>query len=253
MIPHKFLTFACTGQSGHTILAAIIDAHPNAMISEELRVMRKMAKGRYSSPKELFERVMLDSKNRVNGKNTYRRKIGTIDSQYQGAFSRNLILLGDKCGWDSIGKYTERGVKNRTLLEFQDNIKIPLLVIHALRNPFDLISNWVRGRKSSLSSQIEYFESTVEATQRIYYDSDFPRDQIMQVRNEDLCAAPDVIIKDICIFLGLDPEKDFIGDCASIVFSKPNYRKGEVSWDDESIKKVEELVTKYKFLNGYCF
>jgi hypothetical protein len=251
MKPERFLTFACTGQSGHTILAAILDAHPNSMVSEELKVMRKMAKGRWATPEEMFERVMKDSRDRVKGTRSYRRRIGTIEGQ--GTYEDKLLLLGDKCGWDAIGNYTERGEVPRTLLSFEESIGIPLYVIHALRNPYDLISNWVMGGKGTLDNQIERFADTAYATQRIYYDSEFPKHRIMPIKNEALCANPSAVILDMCIFLELEPKQEFIKKCEKIIFSKPHVRKNEVKWDKKSINRVAELIDHYAFLREYSF
>lgn len=253
MVPKKFLTFACTGQSGHTIIAAILDAHPNAMISEEKMVIRKIAKGRFKTPDDMFEHVMYDSRTRVQGKNSYRRKIGTIEGQ--GQYEGKLEVLGDKCGWDAIGRYKDRGVPNTAILDFEQSIGVPVYVIHALRNPYDIIANWYLGKtRGDMEGAISHYEDLAHATQKVYYESELPDGRILQVRNEDLCANPFSVIVNMCSFLGLEWDNtDHVPRCAKIIFKNPNRRRDEISWCDEDLKRISDIIDRYSFLEGYDF
>jgi hypothetical protein len=249
--PDCFLSFVCTGQSGHTIIAAIVDTHKHAMISEEKQVIRKFAKKRYATVDEMYEEVIKDSTTRVQGTGSYRRRIGTIDGQWQGKYDGSIKVIGDKCGWDSIGRYKDRGAKSKELLSFESWLGVPVKVIHALRNPYDIISNWTVGKPWPLKNSIKTFEQFAHSSQKVCYDSDFPRESILQVRNEDLCRYPSDWIVEICHFLSLTPYPDYVDACASIIFKSPNRRISEVEWDSKSIEKVEKIINEYHFLDGY--
>jgi hypothetical protein len=253
LVPEKFLTFACTGQGGHTIIAAILDAHPNVMIGEEIGVIRKTLKGRYKSTQEMFERVFYDSKHRVEGTESFRRRIGTIRSQFQGTYVGELKVLGDKQGWDIIGRFKNREQKNKSMLDFEEKIGVPAYVIHVLRNPFDLIGNWAKGkfRRLSIKKCIEIYEPFMEAVQKIYYESDFPKDRILQVRNEDLCEDPVREIKRMCTFLEIEPHEDYVRDCAKIVFKKPHTYPDKRRWKSADIERLNNIISQYDFLKGY--
>ena len=253
MVPRKFITFTCTGQSGHTIIAAILDAHPHVMVSEEKMVIRKMAKGRFKTPVEMFEHVIYDSRTRVQGKNSYRRKIGTIEGQ--GQYEGTLEVLGDKCGWDVIGRYKDRGTPNTSLLDFEQSIGVPVYVVHALRNPFDVISNWYVGKRNmrgDLEGCISAYGELTHAIQKVYYDSGFPRERILQVPNEALCAVPIVWIEALANHLDLEVDREWLRRCRDKVFQKPNSRVSECKWTRPLIDRVnEEIIKPYEFHKGY--
>src|SRR5438874_12177441 len=89
----RFLLFVGYPRSGHSIVGAMLNAHPNAVIAHELHVWRQILAGR--TREEVFARILARAYwfdlrgNRTNY--SY-----DIPHQWQGRFDR-LELVGDKC------------------------------------------------------------------------------------------------------------------------------------------------------------
>ena len=253
MSPECFVVFACMGRSGHTILAAILDAHPNIMISEERHIHVRAIKERFSSLDELYLEVMRDSKHRAERDHTYRMQIGKVDGQYQGTYEDKVKVLGDKTGWSAVEvyreiKYGKPTGKSKIFLEFQKLLGIPLKVIHALRNPFDVIGSNRVGTKTEIVLG-EYARLT-RNIQKTCYESDFPRDQILRVRNEDLCANPRPVIEEMINFLELEASQDYLNTCVKAVRPLHCY-KDKLDWPAPVCEKVNNIISSYDFLESY--
>lgn len=254
--PKTFVTFACSGASGHTIIAAILDAHPNCMIGEEKKVIHS------KWPKDkVFQQCFKDSQNRVNSTKCYRNTIGKIPDQWQGKYHNELLVLGDKCGWDVVGPRLDSGPTTRRLNRFRNVIKpTDHKVIHVIRNPFDIVSAWhslKAGRKHEehkrdINKAIDLYEKYARLIQGTYYEMDFPLEKIIQIRNEDLCRNPEKEILKLSEFLELPINNSWLESSMRVV--RPVHRRiNEVIWPTPAKKRVDEIIKKYWFLDGYEF
>ncbi len=252
----KFLTFVCCGQSGHTILAAILDSHPNVIIGEE-----KKAIWRRRSKEDLYRVLFEDSQGRAKSTKSYRSKVGSFPNLYQGRYISHLDVIGDKCGWDVIGPQLDKeNPTDRRIKQFLSRIHpAEHKYIHALRNPFDIISNWnsnKAGRKHSghkgpdnILKAIDLYEKYARTIQKVYYDNGY---NPYQIRNEDLCLDPEFIIESLCDYLEIPCPEDWLKICVEAI--NPVHRRvSEGFWTKESINKVEEIIDTYDFLGGYKY
>jgi hypothetical protein len=265
----NFLTFVCCGQSGHSIIASIIDAHPNALISDERKYIYKTSRRGWKRDR-ILEDLIGDSTNRVNRPWTKRMEVvGRKPLQWQGRVDRELLLVGDKCGWDNFGLYNlpsgdNKGEKRTWGVEkLEKNMGVPVLAIHALRNPFDIISNWYNGGRkyeqyrrdpNGMERLIKRYISTAEITEALYYGAFFQRENLLQIKNEELCESPKSTIRKILKFINLPEEEEYVKECASVIFPNPHRRVSEANWSVSLIEKVEkEVIGKFTYLSDYSF
>lgn len=250
-----FVSFCCPGQSGHTIVAAILDSHPNCMIADELRpIWRKWPK------EKVLQRCYEDSKNRVKSKKTYRNNVADLSNLYKGTYAGDLKVLGCKCGWDVLGPQLDKKVPDlgvRRLKRFEAILRpIQHKIIHCVRNPFDIVANWNQGSKrkkaglrgpEGLLNAVNVIEKYSRAIWRIYYREGF---DILKITNEDLCSNPKLEIEKICNFLDLPIEKSWLNACVKEV--KPVHRRvNEIAWNEEAIERLNDLIRDYHFYESY--
>ena len=191
-----------------------------------------------------------------NEHGTYRYRFGRL-TPWQGNSGQETYVLGDKLGWDILRRQTAGNLFN-----FQKKMEMPVHVIHALRNPFDIIGSWYTGGRryekfrrdpNGLMKLCDRYLGLAEDVNRIYYQSKFPKEQILQVRNEELCAKPKIVLREICDFLGLDSMDDYLEKATGKVFPQARRKSERVDqWPLEVVSYVDnEIIAKYPWLTGY--
>lgn len=225
-------------------MGSLIDAHPNAIISHELDVLYFLQLG-YSRNQILF----LIRMNSLEFSNVGRSWTGykyEVPSQQQGGYENRLLVIGDKKG----GKTTRRLKSNRHLLEkLQEEIELPISLIHIVRNPFDNIATISRKHGMTLEDSIKFYFSLCRTINETKKDIDL--NKFLEFKLESLIADPSRIMKRVTNFLGLVPSADYLSSCSSVVFRKPKKTRRTTQWKQEQMEEVLEGISKYEFLKGY--
>ena len=86
-----------------------------------------------------------------------------------------------------------------------------------------------------------------------YLKTQISSNDILDVRHESLIADPHPVLKELCNFLGVEVTKDYLDDCASIVFKSPKKTRFNLQWTNESIELVKNKIDKFEFLKGYSY
>ncbi len=249
----RFLVFVGYPRSGHSLIASLIDAHPNTLISMEWGALSYFKMG-YSklqiySTIERFSRIFTE---RLNNKWTgysYR-----VEGQFQGR-SDHPIVMGDKLG----GQTSLVLRKEPELMDQLKNEVGELRIIHVIRNPYDTISTM---RKRSMenpdspgnSERLDYFThryfERVEVVDKLKKSGKY---QILDVYHEAFIDDPANGLKTIMNFLKLDVSEEYIKDCSEIVFENPHQSRLEANWSEDQIATVQSRMDSVDFLSGYSF
>ncbi len=261
-----YCTFIGSGRSGHSLIAALIDAHPEMVISDELNAIRYLKYG--FSLQQHYSLILQESqihaqKNWQVGKYSY-----MIPNQWQGRF-REIKVIGDKHGPDA----TSLLYLNPNLFESLCNKSKPLAkFIHVIRNPYDTITTLMK--KTNLLVE-EEFDSKVplyhylkekpldlKATIELYfllYKAVFTiREKLdpnncLDIHHELFIENPkDHLIK-ICDFLGVDSPSDYLKDCAEFVRKSPHKSRYGAEWTTELIDIVRRNMEIYPFFSRYYY
>ncbi|MGO9613382.1 MAG: sulfotransferase family protein [Dissulfurispiraceae bacterium] len=233
-------------RSGHTLVGALIDAHPNAMISNELNALRYVRAG--FNKWQIYSMILKKSekfarkKGRAGPDYTY-----FVPNQWHGRYSR-LIVIGDKKGDDSASSLA---TSDKLLEKLQKTINSEIKFIHVIRNPYDNISTISSRSKNDLRTSIERYFSRSEAVVKIKERVDPAA--ILDIRHESLIKNPREAVTQICDFLGLEPFEDYVKDCASIIYESPHKSRYKAEWTDELIALVAQKMSRYSYLEGYSF
>jgi hypothetical protein len=73
------------------------------------------------------------------------------------------------------------------------------------------------------------------------------------MRYEDFVQNGETKLTEICQFLGLQAEPDYLEACSGILHDAPETSRQWVKWDAGHIDRVAAEIDRYDFLNGYSF
>jgi hypothetical protein len=250
---NKYVMFVGYPRSGHSLIGAILDAHPNIILSHELDVLNLVQHTR--SKKTIFSMIIARSEWFARKGCVWRGYVYKVPNQWQGKYTA-LKVIGDKKGGASSKRL---GSNSDLLLEIKDIVQKEMVLIHVIRNPFDNITTRARGgshvmrevNDELLLATIEEHFRDVEIISKIKKESKFP---MLDIYNENFIADPKSEIKKMCNFLGVDNiDENYLSDCASIVFASPKKTRNQINWKPEFIELVQKQINKYDFLKGYSY
>ena len=152
----KFIFFVGYPRSGHSIIGSILDTHPNVVIAHEYNLFEKLqliiahnsTRGQTNfteAVKQLFNQLYQNSYKNVflNGTRSENKKGYnlTLNGTWQGRYKDQILVIGDKKGRGSARLYAEHSTEfQRIYNKLLEMIQIPVVIIHFVRNPFDIIS-----------------------------------------------------------------------------------------------------------------
>ncbi len=267
-----FAQFLGFPRSGHSLIGALIDAHPDARISHELDAMGLYRAGMgFPSIARL-----IDSNSRsfaTNGKwwNGYSYAIDL--PAYE---DRQPLVIGDKKGdwavrWCAktpglLQSFLQSGIPQpRWLLVVrapEDNIATMTLRRGGLYDRLRIKAS-AEGVSASESIAQAQADGKLPAAVSDEMVSDYrqlcegitamqeliPRDQWLMVDYDAFTAAPSDGLKEIAAFLGLDPDSDWLAAASAAVHPPGKSRtRTRLKWSDAQNQAVAELKTQFSFL-----
>jgi len=247
-----YCLFIGHARSGHSIVGALLDAHPNALIADEADALRYFAAG-FSWDQVCYLLLSRSRRILVRKKRQRKGREGKIYSyfvpnQWQGRFDK-LHVIGDT----KAGRSTTRIGKDPAILQrLQDALpNANLRILHVVRNPYDNIATIsIRGGKSVERACSQYFrhcEIIKDLRNRIDINI------LFVIRHEDIIDQPEISLSEMCRFLGLEVPPDYLSACASILFKSPSKSRHKIQWSSELIDSVQSKINEFDFLEGYSY
>lgn len=245
-----FCAFIGPTKSGATLVGSLLDAHPEAIFADEVDALRYVDAGfnRHQIADILVRRSRRQA---MIGRVTARRLSAydfEIPGQWQGRY-QTLRVMGDS----KAGMSTRRLGANPELLERIERVMngAQTRYIMVIRNPFDPITAMrIRGRRSTANAVQRYFENCAHLkTLRQAIDPG----RLFLVRYEEFVARPQTMLADLCHFLGLQADQDYLGACAAIIYDKPERMRDQLDWPAEDRRAVLRQSAGYEFLAEYTF
>lgn len=239
-------------RSGHTLYGALLDAHPDCVISHELNVLQLMINN--SSRNQIFKAILDNSGEYAK---SGRRNEGykyEVKDQWQGKFN-NLRVIGDKQG----GRTSRMLAENPVLLDqFAGLVKTKIKILHVYRNPFDNLASRSKGgnlekkefNTNGLRKDIEKHFVQVAINDKIRKDGKF---DVLDIKHENFLNSPIEGLKRITKFLELDSNENYLNACAAIVFKKPHKTRFDIEFPQELIDLIDIRKKDYDFLTGYSY
>jgi hypothetical protein len=232
-------------RSGHSLVGALLNAHPEAVIAHELDALSYVGRG--VGRHRLFALLLQRDRWFVRSGSEWFGYDYRVPNQWQGRF-RRLRVIGDKKG----GTSASRLIKAPHLLaDLQRLVGIPVRIIHVVRNPYDNISTMSMRNGRGLEKNLDTYFSLCDCIAGLIARS--PQLSLTTVRHEDIIQEPAENLRRLCRKLGLTCPADYLNDCASIVFRAPSRTRLRVDWPHDLVQLVETRMAKIPFLQGYGF
>ena len=274
----KFVLFVGHGHSGHSIIGAILDAHPNVIMAHEYRVLEPCVQGsstpQIHSKRDLFNKLYRNSY--YSAHTGWRSPLPTskgynlhIESQWQGTFSQ-LKVIGDKGG----GKLSDTliGSLNRTTACFRllkEKIKMPIVLFHVVRNPFDMLATYFairrkfsvhemisKGAKLNLNRhQIIPAARSItrrEKSLKEWLNSEEMKDtEVVHIHSEEFIKDPRRHVREMCRALNVPCPPDYVQACDEKVYQNVSASHEIINCKKDIIEEVRGLFKQIPSFSGY--
>jgi len=237
------------GRSGHSIVGALLDAHPNVILSDETDFLKYFTAG--FNKERIYQILLIRSQKEARRQ---REKMGRnekkysywVPGQWQGRH-RKIQVVGDSKASVTARKLVENPVLLKQVCKkIDDHLKL----IHVVRNPYDNIST-ISIHGESLEDAIYNYFANCDAVVEIRKGID--ANDLIVIRHEDLIDQPKNTLKHLVQFIGVEPFEDYLDASAGIIFKSPSNTRHLIEWDANSIGIVKQSMTKYDFLTGYSY
>jgi hypothetical protein len=243
-----FVLFVGHPRSGHTLISALLDAHPEVVIGNEVHVLKHIAQG--MSRPALFHQIIDSAEQFAQQGATWQGYSYAVPDQWQGRVA-TLRVLGDKHAPATIRYY---GAQPEILVRLRQVIgpRLKLRFVHTIRNPFDNIATiWRRQSVYSLTQCADEYFGRCAST--VWLNNNIKPEERLDMRLESFIVTPQDCITVMCRFVGVEPSEQYLRDCARIVFDSPNRSRHDAPWTPDLIASVQQRINGYDFLSGYTF
>jgi hypothetical protein len=243
-------------RSAHSLVGALLDAHPDAVVAHEADILKYVFAG--FGRRQLQYLMLQNSRAHAQAGRTWEGYSYRVPGQWQGR-SRVLRVIGDKHAEST----TVRLMLVPGLFERVHRVLGPRIrFIHVVRNPYDNIATIAAKGTHLLSDHV--FERTsdpVHDSTAFYFAlcdgilrlAPLLGDRLLTVRHEEFSASPREVLRRICGFLELEPAEDYLDACAAIVHPTPHLSRHEIAWTEEQRATVGARAARVPFLDGYRF
>ncbi len=241
-----YCMFLGNQRSGHSLVASLLDAHPNIAISHELNALKYWAMG--FSRNQVYQLILENAEEygkRGRGESGYNY---VVPNQYQGKH-KGLIAIGDKDGRRDTSQLRKFPVMMKNVMAKNKSVKIIVIV----RNPFDNITT-ICLREDRKAINIEnirrYF---VLANTVMRYIEAVGQSHTLIVPHQDMITEPVDTLQRMCDFLNLPKDEGFLRDASGIIYKSNNRSRTKLEWTKEMIAEVEGRIAKIPFLKQYSW
>jgi len=244
----RFCLFVGYPRSGHSLIGALLNAHPNIVISHELDVVGLVNQGYRRN--QLYSAVIdRDHWWSTRGLKWEGWSYG-VEGQWQGRYE-TLRVIGDKAGGlTSRQVFHEPGVLTR----LADVVEVPVTLIHHIRNPFDTIATMARKGQpgvDTVAGAIDRFFT--EHVPGVEIACEWAGDRTVHLYHEDFVARPEHHLRMTCDRLGVDADADtkYVDACADLVHPEPMKSRSRVDWSPREIERVVREIERVRWLERY--
>lgn len=237
-----FLLFAGYPRSGHSVVGACINAHPDAVVSHELDAAAQIERG--VDRDRLYARILTRARwFHLRGDRSNYSYV--VPGGWQGRY-RRLRVIGDKRGGAvtrAIAADPDFLVRTRRL------VGVPLRLIHVTRDPWDSIAAISRWHRLSPEASAELYFEHCRTTARLGELCEC--DELLSVSHENLLATPEPELRRIAAFLGLEPDQRFLAGCGELLFERPTRSAESFDWPAGLSAAIGDRVADIPHLAAY--
>jgi hypothetical protein len=254
--PHRFRDvrtfcfFIGHNKSGTSMVGALLDAHPNVILADEVDALQYVQAG--LARDQIFHLLLKGSRTEARKGRVTARRLEPysywVPGQWQGRYTTPLVVGDSTSGTSTRRLGASAGLLDRLPLVMSG---VDVKVVQVIRNPFDPISvMMVRGRRS-MENSIDHYFAACETLVRLRRA--LGTEALLPVRHEAFVGEPEAELARVCRFVGVEPDPQYLRACASIIRRRPDRSRDMVTWTEPWIDVVEERIGRFDFLRGYSY
>ncbi|MFM1904039.1 MAG: hypothetical protein RLZZ440_1939 [Planctomycetota bacterium] len=237
-----FVLIVGNARSGSTLLGAALDGHPRAIVANEMADSMTLWKN--LSRDEVLARVIGHagynaSKERASA--GYHYQIGPPPDQKQG-----VLVAGDKT-WNPTLLLLHGNPAFLSSLE--ERLGVPVRLVYAVRNPFDVIATMHRRSSLSVRDRIRWYFMHCEAAEALR--ERLPSDRFLESHHAEFLADPGRELDRLGQFLGLPEDPDHIGAVRGMLFEQPRKTSADLTWSAADLADIETRMAGFDCLARY--
>ena len=270
----RFVFFIGFARSGHSIIASMLDAHPNVVIAHEYSLFSKWLENPILHSNKtwlfntLYENSLYNSAEGLRMKNAKKKGYSLIiPGWWQGKYNRNIQVIGDKAGGMTAQVYgRNHSAFSATYQQLKHMLSgLPISVIYVLRNPFDniatmLLYNHHQRRsvnqthkfidddalKIQITSYFNQVRTVTDMIRRYHFN-------VLEVHNIDMISDPKKTMRKVCSHLHIDCPDNYLHICAQVTYPAESRSRELVQWSEENIRIVAQKIQRFESLQRYTF
>lgn len=242
-----YCTFVGHPRSGHTIVGALLDGHPETLIGFETHAAQLVWArfGRDRTFQMILDSVEAQGEGRwVSGEYSYR-----VPELSQGRVERLRVIGDNQAEGTTLRIAAAPGILDRTR-----RLAPALRVLHVVRDPLDNITTMARRARGRRAGDLRH------AAERYFHLCDtvtwirgaLAPGEIRTVHHGDFVANAAAELGGICQWLDLEADESYLSACAGIVYSSPHRSRDKLPWPADLEGEVRARAARYAFLERYA-
>jgi hypothetical protein len=239
--------FAGYPRSGHTLVASILNAHPNIICSNQQYIMNDISG---DIEFNLAKINILDKIQSGNYKTRWNQ-----NAYIDPCKKEELLVIGDKTGHRTV----EHLISTPEDLDyFKKIIPWPIKWIHVVRNPFDNLATWTkknyesRKLKANIGTEFDIvFERYTALNDKIKELKE--TEDVLTINHERVIRFVDKTLDELCLFLDIEKRAVWRSKIIKVLWKDPRITRRAIKWSPQDRVKVLKLTKKYPWLLGYDF
>ena len=278
-----FVLFLGFGKTFHSILGALLDAHPDIIIAHEYSVLKDVSVPLVSKPDwllQVFNHLYQNShrsavegwRSKANTRKGYTLGV-TNGKSWQGRF-RRLTVIGDKSGHLTVKQYLANKARFLYLVsELNRTLGVLARGIRVMRNPYDTIAttlllgeggpsglkaaktlshdtNHRTHSSANLNKYIEEFSQRVNQTERVLTQIAIPTHSVHLV---DLIHDPRSVMLGLCNAFHVECFTQYLDLCQDKLFKNISMTRYLLEWSPEQIESVVRIMHSHPEYSRYSF
>jgi hypothetical protein len=238
----RFLLIIGNARSGSTLLGAVVDAHPQAVIANESASSGVFWKNLSA------EQILADVLNNA-GQNAaadrpsrgYTYQIGLPPDA-----KAELLVAGDKV-WNPATLILHG--KHALIPSLEDRLGVPLAFLHSIRNPFYVIATMHARSGAPIADRIRWYFMHCDAATAIR--DRLRADRFLDCHHEDLLADPRGVVEKLCGFLEIPIDAGHVAAVQRKLFTQPRRTRDNIVWKDEDVRAIRDGMARFECLSRY--
>jgi hypothetical protein len=231
----RFSFFLAPSRSGHSVVAHLLSAHPDVLMSDELDALMWLDEG--FSADQVY--ALIKYQNYRFAKRG-RRKSGynyRIDESWQYAWDKHPRAIGDSKGRQS----AMRLAADPSVVEnVRSAVGVPLRVFVQARHPYAVVASEMRRRKWDLTTAVDRVIEEIRSIDSA--SKQLTDDERLTVYHEDLLSDPKSAYERMFGFLDVEVDPGVVRQCADKTWGRDSTGPPAAKRRSEELDRLDEVM-----------